>query len=120
MLIKQRAHFANARRRSGTCPSTGGSIFGDVISSIGKAATSGTAKAIGQKALEGITKGIQQGAEYGAREATKKLVDKITKSKTSKKTPIQSISSTLQDDTESRTRMLLDALKSGSGIKTIK
>ena len=118
MLVKNRINFRNARTRNGY------GIFSAITKAATSAATSAITKKVVEKALEGISKGIKQGAEHGAQELTKKAVDKLTKSSKPMISLLQTtgMSGTKRPkhtDADNRTRMLLDSLKSGSGIKTI-
>ena len=125
MLIKERKHFRNARRKC----HCGTGIFSDIFGKVTQAVGSQTAKTIGSKAVEGLAKGVQQGAEHGAKELIKTGVNKLTKPKQVTLTDsLPSLTSTMNTmntmsptstDTDTKVRNLMSLLKKGSGIKTI-
>lgn len=117
MLIKQRTHFRDSRKMSGTDMSSGGSIFGSILGAV----TSETAKTLGKSAVDGITKGVSEAAKKGAEEAGRRAVTSILDRATQRKTGTVTTKGTAPSATniDERTRRLLDALKSGSGIKVI-
>ena len=106
----------------------GSGIFDNIISKVSSAVTSSAAKEIGRKSLEGIAKGAQKGSEDAARLLIKNTINKMTSPKkevpamTSKKEVPAMTPTNIKNNHETideRTRMLLTALKHGSGIKTI-
>ena len=124
MLIKERKHFRNARRKC----HCGTGIFSDIFGKVTQAVGSQTAKTIGSKAVEGLAKGVQQGAEHGAKELIKTGVNKLTKPKQVTlidSNSVPSLTSTMNTmsptstDTDAKVRNLMSLLKKGSGIKTI-
>ena len=119
MLVKQRTHFRDSRKKSGTDMSSGGSIFGSILGAL----SSETAKSIGKSAVEGVSKGVQKGAEEAGRRAITHVVDKATRGKKGKKVTLLTGTTgekvLAPEEIDERTRRLLNALKGGSGIKTI-
>ena len=122
MLIKQRTHFRDSRKMSGTDMSSGGSIFGSIIGALTSETAKATAQSIGKSAVDGISKGVQKGAEEAGRRAVTHVVDRATRGK---KTAPRAVTTKGPEQVmppesiDQRTRSLLDALKGGSGIKTI-